>query len=213
MPGWYTRYLGLAEPDIAADEPVHRPPGGEIGKRQLDCARLIASPALASTSPSSRGWCRPRKRKRARAGIADGSVRIIVGTHALAAKGLRFKELGLLVIDEEQRFGTAAKARLRALGGEAHVLTMTATPIPRTLQLAVVGLRSSASSPRRRCGASRSPSSSARRGSGGAPAPCRAGEGPASRWGSLRRARFSAAKLQFGAGAASKRDSVLGADF
>jgi len=59
----------------------------------------------------------------------------------LAAKGVRFKELALLVIDEEQRFGTAAKAKLRALGRDVHLLTMTATPIPRTLQLALVGLQ------------------------------------------------------------------------
>jgi transcription-repair coupling factor (superfamily II helicase) len=83
----------------------------------------------------------PEEAKRAKAGIADGSVRIAIGTHALAGKGVRFKELGLLVIDEEQRFGTAAKAKLRALGKDVHVLTMTATPIPRTLQLALVGLQ------------------------------------------------------------------------
>jgi len=83
----------------------------------------------------------PAEAKRVKAGLADGRVRIVVGTHALAAKGLRFDDLGLLVVDEEQRFGAAHKARLRGLAAGAHVLTLTATPIPRTLQSALVGLQ------------------------------------------------------------------------
>ncbi len=79
--------------------------------------------------------------ERVKAGLADGSVRLVVGTHAVAGKGVAFKDLGLLVVDEEQRFGTAAKAKLRALGAGLHVLTLTATPIPRTLQSALVGLQ------------------------------------------------------------------------
>jgi transcription-repair coupling factor (superfamily II helicase) len=79
--------------------------------------------------------------KRAKARLADGSARIAIGTHALAGKAIRFKELGLLVVDEEQRFGTQEKERLRALADGVHVLTMTATPIPRTLQLALVGIQ------------------------------------------------------------------------
>ena len=73
-------------------------------------------------------------------GLADGSVRVVVGTHALAAPGLRFQDLGLVVIDEEQRFGEAQKRQLRGLGAGQHVLTMTATPLPRSLQAALVGL-------------------------------------------------------------------------
>jgi transcription-repair coupling factor (superfamily II helicase) len=73
-------------------------------------------------------------------GLADGSVRVVVGTHALAAPGLRFYDLGLVVIDEEQRFGEAQKRQLRGLGAGQHVLTMTATPLPRSLQAALVGL-------------------------------------------------------------------------
>jgi transcription-repair coupling factor (superfamily II helicase) len=76
-----------------------------------------------------------------RAGLADGTVEIVVGTHALLAKGVRFKALGLLVIDEEQHFGVAHKERLKALRSDVHVLTLTATPIPRTLQLALSGVR------------------------------------------------------------------------
>ena len=83
----------------------------------------------------------PAEARAIRAGLADGSVRIVVGTHAVAAEGVTFKELGLLMVDEEQRFGTAEKTRLRELGQGVHVLTLTATPIPRTLQGALVGLQ------------------------------------------------------------------------
>ncbi|MDO5528495.1 MAG: transcription-repair coupling factor [Paracoccus sp. (in: a-proteobacteria)] len=76
-----------------------------------------------------------------RAGLADGSVDIVVGTHAVLAKSVKFKNLGLLVIDEEQHFGVAHKERLKELRSDVHVLTMTATPIPRTLQLSLTGVR------------------------------------------------------------------------
>ena len=76
-----------------------------------------------------------------RDGLADGTIEIVVGTHALLAKSVRFKNLGLLVIDEEQHFGVAHKERLKALRSDVHVLTLTATPIPRTLQLALSGVR------------------------------------------------------------------------
>jgi transcription-repair coupling factor (superfamily II helicase) len=83
----------------------------------------------------------PRAAKEVRAGLADGSVRIVIGTHALAGRSIRFEDLGLVVIDEEQRFGAAHKSRLQALARDAHVLTLTATPIPRTLQTALIGLQ------------------------------------------------------------------------
>ncbi|SLN11271.1 Transcription-repair-coupling factor [Roseovarius litorisediminis] len=76
-----------------------------------------------------------------RDGLARGTVDIVVGTHALLAKGIRFKNLGLLVIDEEQRFGVGHKERLKQLRSDVHVLTLTATPIPRTLQLSLSGVR------------------------------------------------------------------------
>lgn len=76
-----------------------------------------------------------------RDGLARGKVDIVVGTHALLAKSIRFANLGLLVIDEEQHFGVAHKERLKALRADVHVLTMTATPIPRTLQMALSGVR------------------------------------------------------------------------
>ncbi len=73
--------------------------------------------------------------------VADGTVDIVIGTHALLAKTVRFKELGLLVIDEEQHFGVAHKERLKEMRSDVHVLTLTATPIPRTLQLSLTGVR------------------------------------------------------------------------
>jgi transcription-repair coupling factor (superfamily II helicase) len=74
-------------------------------------------------------------------GIADGSVDIVIGTHALLGKSIKFKDLGLLIVDEEQHFGVAHKEKLKQLRAEVHVLTLTATPIPRTLQLALSGVR------------------------------------------------------------------------
>jgi transcription-repair coupling factor (superfamily II helicase) len=76
-----------------------------------------------------------------RDGIADGTVDIVVGTHALLAKAVKFKRLGLLIIDEEQHFGVGHKERLKELRTDIHVLTLTATPIPRTLQMSLSGVR------------------------------------------------------------------------
>ncbi|HVM23541.1 MAG TPA: transcription-repair coupling factor [Sphingomicrobium sp.] len=79
--------------------------------------------------------------KRTKEGLADGTVDIVIGTHALLAKSVSFKRLGLVIVDEEQHFGVAHKERLKALRNDVHVLTLTATPIPRTLQMAMSGLR------------------------------------------------------------------------
>ena len=76
-----------------------------------------------------------------KSGLADGSMDIVIGTHALLGKNIKFKDLALLVVDEEQHFGVAHKEKLKALRSEVHVLTLTATPIPRTLQLALTGVR------------------------------------------------------------------------
>ncbi|MCK0197785.1 transcription-repair coupling factor [Ancylobacter sp. 6x-1] len=73
--------------------------------------------------------------------LADGTVDIVVGTHAVLGKAISFKDLGLVIIDEEQHFGVAHKEKLKQLRAEVHVLTLTATPIPRTLQLAMTGVR------------------------------------------------------------------------
>ncbi|MBC7140787.1 MAG: transcription-repair coupling factor, partial [Rhodobacteraceae bacterium] len=76
-----------------------------------------------------------------RDGLAEGTVDIVIGTHAVLAKSVRFRNLGLLVIDEEQHFGVGHKERLKEMRSEIHVLTLTATPIPRTLQLSLTGVR------------------------------------------------------------------------
>jgi len=76
-----------------------------------------------------------------KAALAAGEVDIVVGTHALLAKNISFKRLGLLIVDEEQHFGVSHKERLKAFKADVHVLTLTATPIPRTLQLALSGVR------------------------------------------------------------------------
>ncbi|MDZ4292875.1 MAG: transcription-repair coupling factor [Hydrogenophaga sp.] len=77
----------------------------------------------------------------AQKGIADGSVDIVVGTHKLLSEKTQFKDLGLLIIDEEHRFGVRHKEQMKALRAEVDVLTLTATPIPRTLGMALEGLR------------------------------------------------------------------------
>ena len=75
------------------------------------------------------------------AGLADGSVDLVIGTHRLLSKEVQFKDLGLVVIDEEQRFGVEHKEQLKALRTSVDVLAMSATPIPRTLEMAVTGIR------------------------------------------------------------------------
>jgi transcription-repair coupling factor (superfamily II helicase) len=82
-----------------------------------------------------------REQAAAIAGLADGTVDLVIGTHRLLSKDVRFKDLGLVVVDEEQRFGVAAKERLKRMRREVDVLTLSATPIPRTLNLALAGVR------------------------------------------------------------------------
>jgi transcription-repair coupling factor (superfamily II helicase) len=88
-------------------------------------SRLVGSKELAET----------------RAGLKSGRVDIVIGTHALLSKSIEFADLALLIVDEEQHFGVAHKERLKELRHDVHVLTLTATPIPRTLQLALSGVR------------------------------------------------------------------------
>jgi transcription-repair coupling factor (superfamily II helicase) len=83
----------------------------------------------------------PAEQARTVAGLGDGSVDIVIGTHRLLSKDVAFKDLGLVVVDEEQRFGVAAKERLKRLRREVDVITLSATPIPRTLNLALAGIR------------------------------------------------------------------------
>ena len=81
------------------------------------------------------------EQKAALAGLASGEVDIVVGTHRLLAKDVAFHDLGLLIIDEEQRFGVGHKEKIKAMKGSIDVLSMSATPIPRTLHMSMVGIR------------------------------------------------------------------------
>lgn len=83
----------------------------------------------------------PGEQKRVIKGLKEGSIDIVVGTHRLVSKDVQFKDLGLVIIDEEQRFGVEHKERLKHLRAMVDILTMTATPIPRTLHLSLLGIR------------------------------------------------------------------------
>ncbi len=157
--------------DLASERPMDRLVCGDVGFGKTEVAlRAAAAAALAGrqvavvapTTVLARQHLRTFQRRFAGLGVevahlsrlvgpaearavkkrlADGTIRVVVGTHALAGKGVAFKDLGLLVIDEEQRFGVAHKKKLRHMAESGHVLTLTATPIPRTLQAALVGLQ------------------------------------------------------------------------
>ena len=82
-----------------------------------------------------------KEQKETREGLADGTVNIVIGTHALLSKQVSFHNLGLLIVDEEQHFGVVQKEKLKEMRSDVHVLTLSATPIPRTLQMALTGVR------------------------------------------------------------------------
>jgi len=82
-----------------------------------------------------------KEAKKTKEGLKAGKVDIVIGTHAILAKSVELKNLGLVIVDEEQRFGVTHKERLKGMRANVHVLTLTATPIPRTLQMAMSGLR------------------------------------------------------------------------
>src|SRR5436853_749137 len=86
-------------------------------------------------------FCTPEEEREALKGLKSGRIDIVIGTHRLASKDIEFHNLGLVVIDEEQRFGVDVKERLKALRTMVDVLTLSATPIPRTLHMSLVGLR------------------------------------------------------------------------
>ncbi|MEL6279729.1 MAG: transcription-repair coupling factor [Pseudomonadota bacterium] len=157
--------------DLASGRPMDRLICGDVGFGKTEVAlraafvAAMAGMQVAIIAPTTllarqhargfaerfRGWplevrqlsrfVSAKDAKETKEGLADGSVDIVIGTHALLAKGIRFDRLGLLIIDEEQHFGVAHKERLKQLRADVHVLTMTATPIPRTLQLAMSGVR------------------------------------------------------------------------
>ncbi|MSO54850.1 MAG: transcription-repair coupling factor [Rhodospirillales bacterium] len=83
----------------------------------------------------------PKQADAIKAELKEGKIEIVIGTHALLSQSIGFKDLGLLVVDEEQHFGVRHKERLKQLKADVHVLTLSATPIPRTLQMALLGVR------------------------------------------------------------------------
>jgi transcription-repair coupling factor (superfamily II helicase) len=83
----------------------------------------------------------PKEATQTKEALTAGKLDVVIGTHALLSKSVEFKNLGLVIVDEEQRFGVTHKERLKELKADVHVLTLTATPIPRTLQMAMSGLR------------------------------------------------------------------------
>ncbi len=83
----------------------------------------------------------PREQKAILGALAEGKIDLLIGTHRLLSKDVKFRDLGLLVVDEEQRFGVAHKEAIKAIKKDVHVLTLTATPIPRTLQMSLAGIR------------------------------------------------------------------------
>jgi len=105
---------------------------------QTFAARFVGLPVRIGLLSRMVGAAEQRETK---AGLAGGAIDIAIGTHALLGKTVSFKDLGLVVIDEEQHFGVGHKERLKELRAEVHVLTLSATPIPRTLQLAMSGVR------------------------------------------------------------------------
>ena len=94
-----------------------------------------------SSSRASAASARPASRSASSSGSAQGGVDVIIGTHRLVSADVQFKDLGLVIIDEEQRFGVEHKERLKRLRQTVDVLTLTATPIPRTLHLSLLGIR------------------------------------------------------------------------
>jgi transcription-repair coupling factor (superfamily II helicase) len=143
--------VGFGKTEVAlraAFAVAHGRPSGGRGRAD-DAARAPALQDLRRTfcrpagrvAPCLAAGARPANSRRPRQGLADGQVDIVVGTHALLSKSIEFKDLGLLIIDEEQHFGVGHKERLKELKSNVHVLTLTATPIPRTLQLALTGVR------------------------------------------------------------------------
>ena len=83
----------------------------------------------------------PAEAKKTKQDLADGKINIVIGTHALLAKDVKFSKLGLIILDEEQHFGVAQKERVKQLRNEVHILTLSATPIPRTLQMSLTGVK------------------------------------------------------------------------
>lgn len=165
------RAIGEVEEDLSSGRPMDRLICGDVGFGKTEVAlraAFIAASAgkqVAIIAPTTllcrqhiktfkarfhgfplevRGLSRLTHAKEAREtkrGLAEGNVDIVVGTHALLAKSIEFKRLGLVIVDEEQQFGVKQKERLKQLKADVHMLTLSATPIPRTLQMSLTGIK------------------------------------------------------------------------
>jgi transcription-repair coupling factor (superfamily II helicase) len=165
------RAIGEALADLAAGRPMDRLVCGDVGFGKTEVAMraafvaAMAGEQVAVVVPTTllarqhyRGFAErfagfplkvrqlsrfvdAKEAAETKAALADGTVDIVIGTHALLAESISFKRLGLVIVDEEQHFGVVHKERLKNLKADVHVLTLTATPIPRTLQLALSGVR------------------------------------------------------------------------
>jgi len=163
--------IGEVVADLAAGRPMDRLVCGDVGFGKTEVAMraafvaAMAGEQVAVVVPTTllarqhyRGFAErfagfplkvrqlsrfvdPKDAKETKEALAEGTVDIVVGTHALLAESISFKRLGLVIVDEEQHFGVVHKERLKNLKADVHVLTLTATPIPRTLQLALSGVR------------------------------------------------------------------------
>ena len=105
---------------------------------QTACSRMRAFPVNVETISR---FVPAKKQKQIRDGLARGDVDLVIGTHRLLSEDIKFRDLGLLVIDEEQRFGVAQKEKIKQRAGNIDVLSLSATPIPRTLNMAMTGIR------------------------------------------------------------------------
>ena len=165
------RAIADTEEDLAAGRPMDRLICGDVGFGKTEVAlraaflatmngsqvalicptTLLARQHYRTFSSRFRGYpvrieqlsrlVPPKQAKEIKADLADGKVDIIIGTHSLLSKTVAFRDLALVIVDEEQHFGVKHKERLKQLRADVHVLTLTATPIPRTLQLALSGVR------------------------------------------------------------------------
>jgi transcription-repair coupling factor (superfamily II helicase) len=163
--------IGDVLQDLAAGRPMDRLICGDVGFGKTEVALRAAfvvamsGQQVAVVAPTTllarqhyktfterfEGWpIKVRKLSRlvtakeaaeAREGLANGEVEIVIGTHAVLSKQVSFKNLGLVIVDEEQHFGVKHKEKLKELRADVHMLTLTATPIPRTLQMSLSGLR------------------------------------------------------------------------
>ncbi|MDQ3880560.1 MAG: transcription-repair coupling factor, partial [Chloroflexota bacterium] len=111
-----------------------------LAQQHLSTFRRRLAPFPVRVEMLSR-FVSPPDQRRIVAGVAEGTVDIVIGTHRLLQKDIRFADLGLMVVDEEQRFGVAQKERIKSFRREVDVLTLSATPIPRTLHLSLIGIR------------------------------------------------------------------------